>query len=149
MSLNRVILCGNLTRDVELRFTPSGSAVGVFGIALNRKFKDGTGNYKDEVTFVDVTAWGKTAETIAQYFKKGSSILMEGRLKLDSWKDRQSGQNRSKLGVVLEEFSFVNDKKQDGNSHHSGAQRQSEATRTEPDGTRTVPEPQDDDEVPF
>ena len=106
-SFNKVILAGNLTRDPELRYTPKGTAVARLGIACNRKWKSETGEMKEEVTFVDVDAFGKTAETIGQYLKKGRPILIEGRLRYDTWEDKQSGQKKSKLGVVLENFQFL------------------------------------------
>jgi len=106
-SFNKVILAGNLTRDPELRYTPKGTAVARLGLACNRKWKSETGEMKEEVTFVDVDAFGKTAETIGQYLKKGRPILIEGRLRYDTWEDKQSGQKKSKLSVVLENFQFL------------------------------------------
>ncbi len=103
---NRVILMGNLTRDPELRYTPSGQAVTDFRIAINRRTKTPDGEQKDSVTFVDVTAWGRQAETISEYMAKGRAIFLEGRLSLDEWTS-QDGQRRSKLRVVLESFQFV------------------------------------------
>ena len=104
---NKVILAGNLTRDPELRYTPSGTAIAKFGLALNRKWKDQTGELKEEVTFVDVDAFGKQAELIGQYLKKGQPLLVEGRLRTDSWEDKQTQQKRSRLGVVLEGMTFL------------------------------------------
>lgn len=106
-SFNKVILAGNLTRDPELRYTPKGTAVCKISIAVNRTYTSDTGEKKEEVTFVDVDAWARTAEVIAQYLKKGRPILIEGRLKLDQWDDKQSGQKRSRLGVVCENFQFL------------------------------------------
>src|SRR5512137_1645606 len=106
-SFNRVILVGNLTRDPELRYTPKGVAIAKIGLAVNRVWKTETGETKEEVTFVDVDAFGKQAETIGQYLKKGRPILVEGRLRYDTWEDKQSGQKKSKLGVVLENFQFL------------------------------------------
>ena len=106
-SFNKVILAGNLTRDPELRYTPKGTAIARIGLACNRKWKSETGEMKEEVTFVDVDAFGKTAETIGQYMKKGRPILIEGRLRYDTWEDKQTKQKRSKLGVVLENFQFL------------------------------------------
>jgi len=102
MSYNKVILIGNLTRDPELKATPKGNPVCQFGLAVNRKSKVG-----DEVTFVDIEAWGNTAENIAKFFIKGKPILIEGRLKLEQWEDKTSGQKRSKLKVVADNFSFI------------------------------------------
>src|SRR5437899_1774613 len=106
-NFNKVILAGNLTRDPELRYTPKGTAIARLGIAINRRWKSETGEAKEEVTFVDVDAFGKTAETIAQYLKKGRPILMEGRLRYDTWEDKQTNQKKSKLNVVLETFQFL------------------------------------------
>ena len=105
-SLNKVLLIGNLTRDPEVRMLPSGRPVCNFGIAVNRSFKDAEGNYKDETTFVDVDAWGRQAETLGKYMQKGRPILVEGRLRYDTWDDKQTGQKRSKLGVVLDRLEL-------------------------------------------
>src|SRR5277367_1770148 len=109
-NFNKVILAGNLTRDPELRYTPKGMAIAKFGLAINRTWKSETGESKEEVTFVDVDAFGRSAENIGQYFKKGRPILIEGRLKLDQWDDKQTGQKRSRLGIVLESFQFLDSK---------------------------------------
>jgi single-strand DNA-binding protein len=106
-NFNKVILAGNLTRDPELRFTPKGTAVCKFGLAINRAWAGEDGHKREEATFVDVDAFGKTAENIAKFFRKGGQILLEGRLKLDQWDDKQTGAKRSKLGVVLESFTFI------------------------------------------
>ena len=106
-SFNKVILLGNLTRDPELRVTPKGTAICQLGLAVNRQFKDESGATRDETTFVDIEAWGRQAETISKYCTKGKPLFIEGRLKLDSWEDKTSGQKRSKLKVVLENFQFV------------------------------------------
>lgn len=105
-NLNRVMLMGNLTRDPELRYTPNNTAVAGFGLAVNRRFKDGQGQMQEEVTFVDCDAWGRTAEVINQYLRKGNPIFVEGRLKLDQWQDKE-GQKRSRLKVVVENFQFI------------------------------------------
>jgi len=112
-SFNKVILLGNLTRDPELKFTPKGQAVAQIGMAVNRKWKNDAGQEQEEVTFIDVTAWGKQAELIGQYLKKGNPLFAEGRLKLDQWTDKNSGEKRSKLCVVMESFQFVGGKKED------------------------------------
>ena len=106
-NFNKVILAGNLTRDPELRYTPKGTAIAKFGLAINRNWTGEDGQKREEVTFVDVDAFGKQAEVIGQYLKKGRPVLVEGRLKLDQWDDKQTGQKRSRLGVVLEAFSFL------------------------------------------
>ncbi len=107
-SFNRVILLGNLTRDPDYRKLPASDMATVrFSIAINRVFYMKNGERKDEVTYVDIDAYGKAAETIARYFRKGSAILVEGRLHLDQWEDKATGDKRARLGVVLESFSFV------------------------------------------
>src|SRR5512137_2385991 len=113
-SFNRVILAGNLTRDPELRYTPKGTAIARIGLAINRNYTTESGEKKEEVTFVDVEAWGRQAEVIAQYMKKGRPFLVEGRLKLDQWEDKNTHQKQSKLKVVLESFSFIDSRAPDG-----------------------------------
>ena len=108
------MLIGNTTRDVELRYTPSGAAVASFGMAMNRKWKTESGEEKDEVCFVDCTAFGKSAETLSKYVKKGNPLYVEGRLKLDQWDDKQSGQKRQKLNVIVEGFQFLTFNKDNG-----------------------------------
>ena len=105
-SFNKVILMGNLTRDPELRVTPKGTAVCQIGLAVNSSYKDKDGNSREEVTFVDVDVFGRQAEVIAKYMNKGRPILVEGRLKLDSWETKE-GEKRSKLKVILDSFTFV------------------------------------------
>src|SRR5258708_5544907 len=104
---NKVILIGNLTRDPELRYTSQGVAIAKIGLAVNRTWRNEAGETKEEVTFVDVDAFRRQAETLAQYLKKGSPLMVEGRLKLDQWDDKQTGQKRSRLGIVLEGFQFL------------------------------------------
>ena len=104
---NKVILMGNLTRDPQLKYLPSQTAVAEFGLAMNRRWRDAQGQDREEVCFVDCAAFGKTGETINQYFKKGKPIFIEGRLKLDQWDDKQGGGKRSKLSVIVEGFSFI------------------------------------------
>lgn len=106
-SLNKVFLIGNLTRDPEARITPKGTTICQFGIAVSRKFKDDGGAQKEETCFVDVEAWGKQGEAVAKYLTKGKPCLVEGRLKLDTWEDKTSGQKRSKMKVVLENVQFL------------------------------------------
>jgi single-strand DNA-binding protein len=106
-SFNKVILMGNLTRDPELRYTPKGTAIAKIGLAVNRVWTTETGEKREEVTFVDVDVFGRTAENVGQYMRKGSPILIEGRLKLDQWDDKQTGQKRSKMGVVAETVQFL------------------------------------------
>jgi single-strand DNA-binding protein len=105
--LNKVFLIGNLTRDPELRVTPKGTAICQFGLAVNRQFKDESGQTRDETTFVDIEAWGKQGELVSKYLTKGSPAMVEGRLKLDQWEDKTSGQKRSKLKIVLDNVQFL------------------------------------------
>lgn len=105
-NFNKVFLMGNLTRDIETRTLPAGTVVAQFALAINRKFKTQDGQQREEVTFVDCEAWGRTAEVMAQYLSKGRPVFVEGRLRLDQWQDKD-GSNRSKLKVVVEQFQFV------------------------------------------
>ena len=106
-NLNKVMLMGNLTRDIELRYTPSNQPVANLGLAINRQYQTREGEKREETTFVDCEAWGRTAEVMNQYLQKGRPVYIEGRLKLDTWQDQQSGQNRSKMRVVVETFQFI------------------------------------------
>ena len=150
-NFNKVILAGNLTRDPELRYTPNGKAIAKFGLAINRNWTTDTGEKKEEVTFVDIDSFGRQAEVISQYLKKGRPVLVEGRLKLDQWDDKQSGQKRSRLGVVLESFSFL-DSGRGGDVGSAEAPRprpaSAPATSTTPASADEPPVPSEDD-VPF
>ena len=111
-SFNKVILAGNLTRDPELRYTPKGTAIAKLSMAVNRRWTGEDGQSREEVTYVDIDAFGKQAEVISQYLKKGRPIFVEGRLKLDQWDDKNTGQKVSKLRVHLESFQFVDGPRQ-------------------------------------
>ena len=115
-NFNKVILAGNLTRDPELRYTPGGKAIAKFGLAVNRTWTNEAGEKKEEVTFVDIDAFGRQAEVVAQYMKKGKPFLVEGRLKLDQWEDKNTHAKQSKLKVVLESFSFIDSRTGDAGS---------------------------------
>ena len=106
-SYNKVLLMGNLTRDPEVRYTPKGTAIANIGLAVNRRWTTEGGEQKEEVTFIDIEVWGRQAETVGQYLSKGKPIFVEGRLKLDSWEDKESGQKKSKMKVVCEHFQFL------------------------------------------
>jgi len=106
-NLNRVLLMGNLTRDPELRYTPKGTAVADIGLAVNRIYTGEDGDKKEETTFVDVTIWARQAEVAGQYLKKGRPVFIEGRLQLDTWDDKQTGQKRSRLRVVAENLQLL------------------------------------------
>jgi single-strand DNA-binding protein len=156
-SFNKVILAGNLTRDPELRYTPKGTAVVKLGMAINRTWKSETGENKEEVTFVDVEAWDRQAEVIAQYFRKGRPILVEGRLKLDTWEDKNTHQKQSKLKVRLESFSFIDSKGPEGGAGAaavpSGEPVPRPAAPAKPAAASGPPEngeaPPEEDDVPF
>lgn len=105
-SFNRVIICGNLTRDPEIKYTQSGTAVAEVGLAITRKYKQGD-QQKEETTFVDVTLWGRTAEVAGEYLAKGRLALIEGRLQLDQWEDKTSGEKRYKLKVIGETLQLL------------------------------------------
>lgn len=139
-SFNKVILMGNLTRDPEIRYTPKGTAVAEVGLAVNRVYSTDGGEKREEVTFVDVTLWGRTAEIAGEYLKKGRPAFIEGRLQLDSWDDKQSGQKRSKLKVVGESLQLIGGKPEP---------RQEEPARRAAAPTRNSLPEQDDTEIPF
>jgi len=150
-SFNKVILAGNLTRDPELRYTPKGTAIARVGMAVNRTYTTETGEKKEEVTFVDVDAFGRQAEVIAQYMKKGRPLLVEGRLKLDQWEDKNTHQKQSKLRVVLESFSFIDSAR--GENSAPAAPRAATAPAAAAAGTPAAGEAEpaapEDDDVPF
>lgn len=109
-SLNKVLLIGNLTRDPEIRYTPKGSAVCDLGLAVNRRYTTESGERQEEVTFLDVVLWGKQAELAGQYLHKGRSVFIEGRLQMDSWEDKATGQKRNKIKIVCENMQFIDSK---------------------------------------
>ena len=106
-SFNKVILIGNLTRDVEVRYIGSGSAVADVSLAINESYKDKEGNKVDNTVFVDCTLWGKTAELAGQYLAKGKPVMFEGRLTMEKWDDKETGQKRSKMKVTVESMQFL------------------------------------------
>ncbi len=155
---NKVIMLGNLTRDIELRYLPSGTAVGSSGIATNRKFKSSSGEQKEEVCFIDITFFGRTAEVANQYLKKGSKVLIEGRLKLDSWSD-QNGNKRNKHSITVDNMQML-DSRNDSSSYINPNQEQSYNQTNPTTAAQTqqqihqqknsIPEIDiDDDEIPF
>lgn len=156
-NFNRVFLMGNLTRDPELRHTQSNMAVATIGLAVNRRWRDQSGEQKEETTFVDCEAWGKTAETMCSYLAKGRPVFIEGRLRLDTWQDKTSGENRSKLKVVVENFQFVDSKAGSGGpgGGSGGEGAPAGARRGAPAGGRTHSdsgpgyEPVGDEDIPF
>lgn len=157
-NFNKIILLGNLTRDPELRYTPKGLAIVKLGMAINRTWKDETGAAKEEVTFVDVDAFGRQAEVIAQYMRKGRPLFVEGRLRMDTWDDKQTGQKRSKMNVVLESFQFVDSGgARSGEEGGAAPARAPRSTATPapaaPGATPSTPSqdgpPLEEDDVPF
>jgi single-strand DNA-binding protein len=156
VNFNKVIIAGNLTRDPELRYTPSGRPVAGLSVAINRTWKSETGEQREDTTFVEVEAWGRQGEVVAQYFKRGRPILIEGRLRQDRWEDKTSGQKRSRLLVVLESFSFLDSVggrgEGQGNSNNPPPARGSSPSAPPPSRPAPpddAPPPPDDDDVPF
>jgi single-strand DNA-binding protein len=154
-SYNRVILVGNLTRDPEIRYIPSGSAVADVGLAVNDRRKNANGEWIEETTFVDVVLWGRTAEVAGEYLSKGSPVLIEGRLKLDSW-ETQDGQKRSKLKVICERMQMLGAKGEGrGPAAQSGrpaaARQNSEYSQPAPpeDYGAPVPDSPGGEDIPF
>lgn len=161
-SFNKVILLGNLTRDPQVRYTPGGTAVAELGLAVNRTwFDQKTNSRREETTFVDVTLWGRQAEVAGEYLAKGRQVLIEGRLQLDTWEDKESGQKRSKLKVVSENMKMVGGRGEGGGGSgggggrgeggrseapRSGGQRDTESTGGGPEEFHDAPP---DDDVPF
>ena len=109
-SLNKVMLIGNLTRDPEVRFTPKGTAVCDMAIAVNRRYVNDAGERQEEVTYLDVVLWSKQAELAGQYLSKGKPIFIEGRLQMDSWEDKATGQKRTKIRIICENMQFLDNK---------------------------------------
>jgi single-strand DNA-binding protein len=147
-SFNKVILLGNLTRDPEVRYTPKGSAVCDLGIAVNRVYTTEGGERREEVTFVDVVLWARLAEIAGEYLRKGRPIFIEGRLQMDSWDDKQTGQRRTKLRVVGESMQLL------GGRPGAGASESAEEDRSAGNKASAPPKPAmraepDDDEIPF
>lgn len=142
-SFNKVILLGNLTRDPELRYTPQGAAVCEFALALNSVYTNKqTGQKVEEVSYIDLVAWGKTGETIAEYMKKGRQIMVEGRLKQDRW-EAQDGKKMSKVRVTVESFTFVGARPSEGGG--GGGKGGAPAADAGPDG----PPPGAEEDIPF
>lgn len=155
-NFNKVLLMGNLTRDPELRYLPSNTAVVSLGLAVNRQWRNQQGEQQEETTFIDCESFGRQAEVINQYLRKGRPIFIEGRLKLDQWQDRE-GNNRSKLKVVVESFQFVDSR---GGGEGGGGEQASSRSRSAPrPAGQGAPQqaqhpadahaPMDEDDIPF
>ncbi|MBX9577500.1 MAG: single-stranded DNA-binding protein [Chthoniobacterales bacterium] len=163
-NLNKVQLIGNITRDPEVKYTPKGSAVTDLGLAINRFYTTETGEKREEVTFVDVTLWGRQAEIAGEYCKKGRSIYVEGRLQLDSWEDKTTGQKRNKLRVVGDSMQLLGPKPggaagSSGSDEEGGSAGYSRPASHAPSGKFTgtrgaapaaaAPHPEEEDDIPF
>jgi single-strand DNA-binding protein len=150
---NKVILAGNLARDIEIRYLPSGTAVATTAIATNRRYKASDGTQKDETMFIDLTFWGRTAEIAHQYLKKGSQVLVEGRLTLEQW-TAQDGSKRSKHAIAVETLQMLGSRDQSAgmaNNNASSYNTEEQNTETKQDSAEhAIPEIDiNDDEIPF
>lgn len=168
-NLNKVMLMGNITRDPEVRYTPKGTAVTDISLAINRTYSLDDGERREETTYVDVTYWGRQAEVIGEYMKKGRPIYVEGRLQLDQWEDKNTGQNRSRLKVVGDNFQFLGGRDDGGGQRGGGGGYSSQgnqgggysqAPQQQPSPQQSAPPQQgggggydpvddDDDDIPF
>lgn len=158
-NLNKVLLLGNLTRDPELRYTPKGTAVADIALAINRVWNNEQNQRQEETTYVDITLWGRQAELAQQYLSKGRGCFIEGRLQMDTWEDKQTGQKRSKLKVVAENLQFLPDGKGGQGGHApapgggggGGYQQRPAAPNRPPQGGSAAPgeDYHDEDDIPF
>ncbi len=151
-NFNKVFLLGNLTRDVELKYTPSNQPVASIGIATNRRYRTRDGEDREETTFVDCEAWGRTAEVMNQYLAKGRPVFIEGRLKFEEWEDKE-GKKRNKLRVVIENFQFVDSRGGGGTGGAGGSGGSGGASRGGGDESPAPVggghEPVGEEEIPF
>ena len=145
-SFNKVILLGNLTRDPEVRYTPKGSAVCDLGIAVNRNYTTDSGERREEVTFVDVVLWARLAEIAGEYLKKGRPVFIEGRLQMDTWDDKQTGQKRTRLRVVGETMQLLGGRPPGASAAGETAGENRQASAPPKPSARAEP---DEDEIPF
>jgi len=153
-SYNRVVLMGHVTREIELKYTQGGMAVVEIGLAMNEKRKNAAGEWIDEAVFVDVTLWGKTAEICGEHVQKGQQILIEGRLRLDTWQDRNTGEKRSKLKVTGDKLVFVGSKRDGGSAPADEGYRPNAASPNPPatqydEPPRAAPAGEPEDNLPF
>ena len=152
---SKAIIAGNITRDPEMRATPSGAQACNFTIAVNRVFRGSDGGQQEQTSFIDCVAWGKSGETIAQYVKKGSALIVSGRIEQRSWEDKTSGQRRSRVEIVVDDFSFVGGGDGAGSGRSGGSSRSSSAKASTPAEDDFTPDdmPEDDainlDDIPF
>lgn len=158
-NLNKVQLIGNITRDPEVKYTPKGSAVTDLGLAINRYYTTETGEKREEVTFVDVTLWGRQAEIAGEYCKKGRSVYVEGRLQLDSWEDKATGQKRNRLRVVADSMQLLGPKpggagsssghEEEGGGSYSRPASKFNSPRGSAPAAAAAPQPEEEDDIPF
>jgi len=152
-NLNKVMLIGNLTRDPELRVTPKGTAICQFSLAVNRKFRDESGADREEVTYVDIEAWGKSGENIAKYCTKGRPLFVEGRLRLDQWEDKNTKEKRSRMKVVCDNFQFLGGRADGAGAPGGGEGGESRyaapAPRSAPKPAAPAAQENLDEDVPF
>ena len=148
-NLNKVMLIGNVTRDPEVKFTPKGTAVTEVGLAINRVYTPEGGERREETTFVDITFWGRQAEIVGEYAKKGKPIYVEGRLQLDTWDDKQSGQKRSKLRVVGEGLQLLGGRPGSGGGDEEGGGAPSQRFSKPAPRPAAPPPAAEDDDIPF
>ncbi|MAB75047.1 MAG: single-stranded DNA-binding protein [Verrucomicrobiales bacterium] len=160
-NLNKVQLMGNITRDPEVRYTPKGTAVTDIGLAINRNYSTDDGDRREETTFVDITFWGRQAEVIGEYMKKGRPLYVEGRLQLDQWEDKNTGQQRSRLKVIGDNFQFLGGRDEGGqrgggqgqqSSQQGAPQQQSQQSQQQAPTQQNydpIPPSDDDDDIPF
>jgi len=162
-NLNKVQLMGNIIRDPEVRYTPKGTAVTDIGLAINRNYSTDDGERREETTFVDITFWGRQAEVIGEYMKKGRPLYVEGRLQLDQWEDKNSGQQRSRLKVIGDNFQFLGGRggggggqgyggQQGGGGYQQPQQNYQQAPQQQAPAQQNydpIPPSDDDDDIPF
>lgn len=153
---SKAIVAGNLTRDPEMRATPNGAQACNFTIAVNRSFRGGDGEQQEQTSFIDCVAWGRSGETIAQYVKKGAGLIVSGRIEQRSWEDKTTGQKRSRVEIVVDDFSFVGGNDNGGGSRGSssysgGSSARAKSTASEESVADEVPEDEaiNLDEIPF
>ena len=163
-NLNKVQLMGNITRDPEVRYTPKGTAVTDIGLAINRNYSTDDGDRREETTFVDITFWGRQAEVIGEYMKKGRPLYVEGRLQLDQWEDKNTGQQRSRLKVIGDNFQFLGGRDEGGQRGGGQGQQSSQQVAPQQQSQQSqqaqqqapaqqnydpIPPSDDDDDIPF
>lgn len=150
-NLNKVMLIGNLTRDPEVRHTPKGTAVAEISLAINRVWRDERDQKQEEVTFVDVTLWGRTAELAQQYLAKGRPVYIEGRLQMDTWDDKTTGQKRTKMKIVGESMQFLGSNNSGGGNAGGTRQQSGGSSASAPQGQSSARQDdfQEDDDIPF